>query len=187
MAQIMGTVVADSVNAFKEREGTLVFAQLLQSLDEETRAVFATPFIKPTDWYDLDRFCAYLRADIDLTANGDARVLVDRSAQIVDRQLNGVFRFVVKLLSPESLLNRLSLTHRSYFNDVEGRVITQSPGHAIIRYTGLEPQHELIGYSIIGFFTQALKMAGAKNVHAEFVRSIGSTEPPYDLALTWTK
>ena len=34
----------------------------------------------------------------------------------------------------------------------------------VVRYTGFEKQHRIIGFAIMGFFKKALEISGAKNV-----------------------
>src|SRR5512142_103164 len=148
MAKIKGVVVSDSIKAVKSRSGE-AYAGVVALLKSETRALFEQANIIPSDWYSLDAFVEFLEADVKVTANGHEEELIRRSEIIIEQHLKGIYKLFIKLGSPEFVLNRLAIVHRTYFQGVGVDAHVTGPGTAVVRYTGFEPQHRLIGMTII--------------------------------------
>lgn len=180
-----GSAILDTVRAIRKRSGDEGYAQLLAGLDDEARAVFQGTIL-PTGWYPLDAFVRLLALDLQQTAGGDEQALVGRTEWLVERQLRGIYRLFVRLGSPEFVLKRISLVHLTYYNGVDVETRSLTPGRAVLRYTGFESRHKLIGNSIIGFFRKALELSGAKNVRAAFETPIGDEKGYAELVVTWS-
>ena len=58
-------------------------------------------------------------------------------------------------------------------------------GKAMVKHTGFKKQHRLIGFAIIGFYRNALEIAGAKAVKAEYATSIEDDKGYSELILSW--
>lgn len=185
MAKIKGVVVSDSIKAVKNRSGE-AYADVVALLKPETRTLFEQGNIIPSEWYPLDAFVEFLEADVKVTANGREEELIRRSEVIIEQHLKGIYKLFVKFGSPEFVLNRLAVVHRTYFQGVDVDAKVTAPGQGVVRYTGFEPQHRLIGMSIIGYFRKALEISGARNVKAGFTTPIDEGKPFCELALAWT-
>ena len=184
-AAIKGSAVLDSVNAIKARSGDEAYEKIIGTLDDEDQALFRGA-IAAGDWCPLDAFVRFLAADIRESAGGDERALIRRSEGVIDKQLKGIYRIFVRFGSPEFVLKRISLVHMTYFNGVNIEIMSMKPGRAVIRYTGFEPQHRLMGFSIIGFYRKALEISGAKDVEASFLTPIGDAKGYAELVVTWS-
>lgn len=183
-ATIKGSAVIDAVSAIQARSGDEAYQRVVGTLGEEDQELFRGA-IAPGDWCPLDAFLRLVEADLRASAGGDERTLIESSERVIDRQLHGIYRLFVKLGSPEFVLKRISIVHMTYFNGIHIEIMSLKPGHAVIRYTGFEPQHRLIGYSIIGFYRKALQISGAKEVEAGFPIPIGDARGHAELVVTW--
>lgn len=181
---IKGTAVLDSVRAIRKRSGEEEYGRIVATLDDEARRL-VTGELLPTSWYPLDPFVRFLEADLRATAGGDESALVERTEGLIERQLRGIYKLFVRLGSPEFVLKRISIVHMTYYNGVHVETTSLTPGRAVLRYTGFEPSHKLIGYAIIGFFRKALQISGAKDVQASFATPIGSEKGYAELVVTW--
>jgi hypothetical protein len=186
MVKIKGTAVSDTIKAVKARYGDQTYDTIVGLLKGETRALFERPFILPSSWYSLDAFVEFLEMNLKVTAQGNEQELIKRSEVLVERQLSGIYKWFVKLGSPEFVLNRISMVHGTYFQGVNVEVRLPSPGKAIVKYTGFEKQHRLIGLSIVGFYRKALEISGAKDVKAEYTSSIEQDKGYCELVLSWS-
>ena len=185
MIKIKGTAVSDMIKAVKAQYGDQTYNTIVDLLKGETRALFERPFILPSSWYSLDAFVQFLEMYLEVTAQGNEQELIKRSEVLIKRQLTGIYKWFVKLGSPEFVLNRISIVHRTYFQGVDVKVSLPSPGKAIVKYTGFAKQHRLIGLIIIGFYRKALEISGAKEVKAEYTSSIEDDKGYCDLILSW--
>lgn len=181
---IKGASVLDSVRAIRRRSGDEAFDKLVDGLDDEAKAMFRGDIVA-SSWYPLDPFVRFLEADIRETAGGNEVVLVERTEQLIEKQLRGIYRIFVRLGSPEFVLKRISVVHMTYYNGVLVETTSLTPGRAVLRYTGFERRHRLVGYAIIGFFKKALEISGAKDVKASWTIPIGDPKGYAELAVTW--
>lgn len=187
MIEIKGSVINDSVNAVKLRSGEEIFKKILEQLNPDTKKIFESAIISHTHWYPLDAFLQYLEADLKLTANGDENELIERSEQLIEKQLRGIYKVFVKFGSPEFIINRVSLSQLHYLKGltIESNMI--NPEKARVKYIGFEKQHRLIGFSIIGYYKKALDMSGAKNIKIKYITAIEEGKGFCELEMEWTK
>lgn len=185
MIKIKGAPVSDAIKAIKRRHGDQAYNTIVGLLEGETRALFEQAPILPTSWYSLDAFVQFLEMDLKVTAEGNEQELIQRSEDLIERQLRGIYKLFIKLGSPEFVLKRIAVIHRTYFQGVSVEVRLSGDGKAVVKYTGFEKQHRLIGLSIIGFYRKALELSGAKAVKAEYTTSIEDDKGYCELMLSW--
>lgn len=186
MIEIKGAVVNEAIKSIKARHGDQTYNTIVGLLKRETRALFEQASILPTSWYSLDAFVQFLEMDLKVTAQGNERELIKRSEELIERQLRGIYKLFIRLGSPEFVLNRISVVHRTYFQGVSIEASLPSAGKAIVKYTGFEKQHRLIGLSIIGFYRKALEISGAREIKAEYTTSIEEDKGYCELILSWS-
>ncbi len=186
MLQIKGTAVGDSIRAVKSRLGDEAYDAIVSRLEGEARALFEEGFVLASRWYSLDSFAQFLEAAVEVTARGDARVLIKRAEELTERQLSGVYQAFADLGSPQAVIERLSAIHRTYYRGltIEGKVL--GDGRASVIYRGLEKRHWVVGPTLIGFFRKALQMSGATEVTAEFATPIEDGKGFCELVLSWS-
>jgi hypothetical protein len=105
---------------------------------------------------------------------------------VIEKQLSGIYKVFVRWGSPQFVLNRLSIIHQTYFRGADATVTMQGASKAMIKYTGFEKQHRLIGMTIIGFYRKALEISGAHDVNAQFTTSIEEGKGYCELSLRWS-
>lgn len=186
MIEIKGSVLKDSIKSFKSRFGDEAYNNIVGLLKGETQELFNRGLILSMEWYPLDAFVEFLEMDIKITAQGDEQELIKRSEAVIEQQLRGIYKVLIKFGSPQFVLNRISTVHQTYFRGVDVTVNITSPGQAVIRYTGFSKQHRLIGLSIIGFYRKALEISGAKDVSAIFKVPIEDDKDYCELNLSWS-
>jgi len=185
MVNIKGTALNDTIKAIKAEYGDQTYKTIVDLLKGETRALFERGFILPSSWYSLDAFVQFLEMYLRVTVQGNEQELTKQAEVLIKRQLKGIYKWFVKLGSPEFVLNRISTVHKTYFQGVDVEVSLPSPGKAIVKYTGFSKQHWLIGNIIIGFYRKALEISGAKEVKAEYSSSIRDDKGYCELVLGW--
>ncbi len=186
MAQIKGVVVSDAIKAVKSRFGEQVYGSIVGQLKGETRELFERPNIIPSDWYSLDAFVEFLEMDVKVTAQGHEEELIKRAEVLVEQHLRGIYKLFIRFGSPEFVLNRLAVVHRTYFQGVDVEAAVRGPGRGIVKYKGFAKHHRLIGMSIIGYFRKAFEISGARDVKAGFTTSIEEGKGYCELALAWS-
>ena len=185
MAEIKGSALSDTIKSIKARYGDQTYKNIVDQLKGETRTLFERSLILPSNWYSLDAFTQFLEMYLKVALQGNEQELIKGSEVVIERQLSGMYKWFIKLGSPEFVLNRISAVHRTYFQGVSIEINLPSPGKAILKYKGFAKQHRLIGLIIIGFYRKALEISGAKEVKAEFKSSIEDDRGYFELLLSW--
>jgi hypothetical protein len=185
VVQIKGSAIQETINQIKNRAGEGAFQKILTLLDEEARNVFKGEIYSST-WYPLDLFARFLELEIRVLADGKEEMVTRGSEAVIERQLRGIYKAFVKLGSPEFVIKRIAAVHETYFQGVPIDVQLAGHGKAVIKYTGFEKQHRIMGFAIIGFFKKALEISGAKDVVLYFVTPIEEGKGYAELSISWS-
>jgi hypothetical protein len=185
VVQIKGSAIQETINQIKNRAGEGAFQEILTLLDEEARNVFKGEIYSST-WYPLDLFARFLELEIRVLADGKEEMVTRGSEAVIERQLRGIYKAFVKLGSPEFVIKRIAAVHETYFQGVPIDVQLAGHGKAVIKYTGFEKQHRIMGFAIIGFFKKALEISGAKDVVLYFVTPIEEGKGYAELSISWS-
>ena len=185
MVQIKGSAIKETINQIKSRAGEEALQKILGLLDEETRAICQNE-IFPSTWYSLDVFTRFLEVEIRVLADGKEEMVTRGSEMVIERQLRGIYKAFVKFGSPEFVIKRIAAVHATYFQGVPIEVQLLGHGKALVRYTGFEKQHRIMGFAILGFFKKALEISGAKDVVLCFTVPIEKGEAFSELSISWS-
>lgn len=187
VARIKGTALVDTIKALKaikKRGGQPELERVVGQLGAETRKIFDAP-VKSWDWYSIDVFAELLEALVRETANGNPEILTERSEQVVDSQLRGVYRIFIKLGSPGYVIKRIAAVHETYFDGIQIIPEVDDSRQASIKYVGFKKRHAILQYTIIGFFRKALELSGAKQVQVNFKVPMSDDAAYSEVAITW--
>lgn len=184
MAQIIGSAFSDTVAAIKARHGEEGLTKIINHLDGEAKLIFNSP-IEPWKWYPLDAFVSFLDADITETADGDRRVLIERSKKVVEMQMRGVDSLIVNTDSPKYAINRIAVIHAAQLQGLQIIPEIEDGPRATIKYIGFEKHHDIFEWVVIGFYLKALEICGAKDVSAKFTIPISEGAAYSEILLTW--
>jgi hypothetical protein len=183
VAEIKGSVLVDTIEAIKARAGEGELARIIEHLSPDTRSIFDQP-IRISNWYSLDAFVEFLDVDVRETAFGNREVLTTRSEKVIETQLRGIYKIFVKLGSPGFVITRISAVHATYFKGVE--IIPEVEDHsAVIKYIGFQKHHDILEFTILGFFWKALEISGAKHAALKFTIPISQGGAYSELTITW--
>jgi hypothetical protein len=185
MVQIKGSAIKETINQIKSRAGEEALKKIFGLLDDETRKVCEGEVFSST-WYPLDLFARFLEVEIRVLANGNEEMVTRGSEAVIERQLRGIYKAFVKFGSPEFVIKRIAAVHATYFQGIPIDVQLQGTGNAVVKYTGFEKQHRIMGFAIIGFFKKALEISGAKDVVIYFLTPIGEDKGYSELSITWS-
>lgn len=185
MVQIKGSAIKETIAQVKSRAGEDAFQKILGLLDEETRKICKGE-IYSSSWYPLELFTRFLEIEIRVLADGKEEMVTRGSEAIIEKQLRGIYKAFVKLGSPEFVIKRIAAVHATYFQGVPIEVHLQGTGKALVRYTGFEKQHRIMGFAIIGFFKKALEISGAKDVVLYFTIPIEEGGAFSELSIAWS-
>lgn len=185
MVQIKGSAIRETVEQIKTRAGEDAYQKVLGLLDEETCKLFKGE-IYSSSWYPLDFFTRFLEVEIRVLANGNEEMVTRGAEAVNERQLLGIYKAFVKPGSPEFVIERIAAVHATYFQGIPIDVQLLGNGKALVKYTGFEPQHRIMGFAIIGFFKKALEISGARDIAINFVTPIEEGKGYAELSIAWS-
>ena len=185
MVQIKGSAIKETIEQIKSRAGEAAFQQVLGLLDDETRKVCGGEIFS-SSWYSLDLFTRFLEIEIRVLADGNEEMVTRGSEAVIERQLRGIYKAFVKFGSPEFVIKRIAAVHATYFQGVPIEVQMQEDKRALVKYTGFEKQHRIMGFAIVGFFKKALEISGAKDVTIYFPTPIEEGKGYSELSIAWS-
>jgi hypothetical protein len=160
-----------NVLAFAEAKVQGGQAQFLARLHHhDLRAFMAQPFLAAS-WYDalaLIPLIAELSRELHLSTQQCAREL---AGFVVKRDATGIYKLLLKITTPESLLERSTHTARQYFDFVKSDFTRVDPRVYRLTHSGI-PQVAATTYMNIveGFVDAGLALAGAKEVRQRWER-----------------
>lgn len=184
MVQIKGSAIKETIAQIKRRSGEAALQKILGLLDEETRKIFESEIFS-SSWYSLDLFTRFLEVEIKVLANGNEEMVTRGSEAVIERQLRGIYKAFVKLGSPEFVIKRIAAVHATYFQGVPIDVKLEGDNRALVKYTGFEKQHRIMGFAIVGFFKKAMEISGAKDVALHFSTPIEEGKGYSELSIAW--
>jgi hypothetical protein len=185
MVLIKGSGIKEAITQIKTRAGEAAFQKILGFLDEETRKICEGE-IFTSSWYSLDFFTRFLEVEVRVLANGNEEMVTRGAEAVNERQLRGIYKAFVKAGSPEFVIERIAAVHATHFQGVSVEVQLPEPRKALVKYTGFEKQHRIIGFAIIGFFNKALEISGAKDAVIYFTTPIEEGKPYSELSIAWS-
>src|SRR6201987_2805618 len=185
MVQIKGSAIKETIQQIKSRNGEEAFQKILGLLDEETRKICQGEIYSST-WYPLNNFTRFLEVEIRVLAEGREEMITRGSEAVIEKQLRGIYKAFVKLGSPEFVIKRIAAVHATYFQGVPIEVQLQGHGKAVVKYTGFEKHHRIMGFAIMGFFKKALEISGAKDVVLRFTVPIEEGKAFSELSISWS-
>lgn len=131
--------------------------------DEATRTFLQQPFIASV-WYDILPLVPITLAAAQAKGTTHGVFMRELADFQATRDANGIYRLLLKVISPEMLVLALPRTARRYFDFVTTEV-TRKSGHEFeLDVSGIpEPLAEIYSPVTENFITHALTLAGAKS------------------------
>jgi len=138
---------------------------------EDVRTFFQQSFLHSA-WYDVLPMLPLNTAVGRVAGLTMTQVVREASRAQALRDVNGVYRFVLKLASPELVVERLPRATKNYFDFGSTEIDGRMPGQATLLRTGV-PACLLPWYCAVteGFVAVPLELAGAKDVRVRPARA----------------
>ncbi len=159
--------------------------QLLADCPAELAAAFRDNKVLIGGWYPLAWYKTMHRAAQRLSGR-DERLAWELAHRFVFDQLGGVYKALMKLISPHWLFNFPSLIFSRYFDT--GKLVVPESRAGFVRgvWSGCRGFDRNIWYATMGGSQAALERAGAKNVRIEIIRAGGDGDDEAEATGAWS-
>jgi hypothetical protein len=185
MVEVKGTGVNVVPEYVKARHGSTGLGRWMDSLSPAARTIFANP-IYSNVWYPLDAAFTEPTTKVCELFHGGARtgaVQIGRFSG--DRALRGIYKFFVKLGSPESLLERASSVFSTYYRPAHMQSASDGRGRAHLDVTGFSGLNAIVEARIEGWVARSLEISGCTDVHVSVAASLTTGQPSTRFDLSW--
>jgi hypothetical protein len=147
---------------FVERRVTGGLDAVLPHLPDDEHRSFAAQIFLPTSQYDALPIRPISEAIAAAQGLPYYESVRSRGSLVAQRDLGGLYRILLKVVSPELVAERLQRVSLRYFDFGAVEVVDTSKGRSETRMKGIPlPIAMWIGPMITGYATEALKAAGA--------------------------
>lgn len=141
--------------------------------------------IVATGWYPISLYRS-MWAAIAETTTGPAEALAKQIGRAcMQRDMNGVYRLVFKLLSPETVLSLSSKMFSNYYDTGTLTVVEARAGVARASFRGCAGWSRLMWMEILGSSEMTLEMGGARDLRINYASRIGDDCESVDLLARW--
>jgi hypothetical protein len=155
--------------------------RLLAELSADDAEVWAT-FVA-TEWLEVELATRLLTAAAGVLFESDPTPVRTLGRAMAEEQLTGVYRFVVRLASPQLVLSQASRLWARYHDSGVASVEWPVPGaaRATLHVHGYGALPERQRENIAGYAARALELGGAENVRV----TRGGSPADWQWLLTW--
>lgn len=165
--------------------GKTQYEDWLNSLSEEAKQVFSRPIDK-TKWYPMRKMLVEpTRALCEMFYKNDLKGAFDCGRYSAEYGLKGIYKILVKLSSPEILINRASKIIKNYYEPSDVEVIDLGMKKLIVRLTEFSEMEHCVEQRIAGWMQRAVEITGKKLVKVKITKSLVQNDPVTEFEITW--
>jgi hypothetical protein len=183
--EVKGTAIITLPVFIKKRFGEGGFNQWIDALTPEARKVYQDQVFS-SSWYPLKEvFIEPLRKMCSLFYAGDLKGARESGRFSADYSLKGIYKILVKLGSPESMLDRAGTIMGLYYNPSEIKVVERRKGHGIMQISNFPDMDRALEIRIVGWMERALEISGGKQPDIKVTKSLTAGDPLSEFIATW--
>jgi hypothetical protein len=185
MVEVKGTAVRVVSDYVQARYGAPGLQRWTERLSPGARGIFANP-VYPNLWYPLDTAFLEPTAKVcELFQAGSRQGAVQIGRFSAERALRGIYKFLVKLGSPETLLERASSVFATYYRPCRMEAEMKAKKLAHLRITHFPGITGLIEARIEGWAARSLEISGCADVSARITDSLAAGGRFTQFELSW--
>jgi hypothetical protein len=174
--QVKGTAVQTIPLFVKTKFGEQAFQKWLDSLAPDVRKIFASDVLAPV-WYPLKEGLIDPTIKLcELHYQGRMDGALEQGRFSAEHGLKGVYRFLVKFASPDTLVAKASSIMPTYYQPSAMEIVEKGPKTTTVRITKFETPHTVVEYRIKGWIERALELSGAKTPKAQISSSMAGAD-----------
>ncbi len=161
--QVKGLAFRTVLECLQDLRGSEAVERALEQLPSELRDALRYRAVVPGGWYSVAWYRALLAAIADSTGEGPALIReIGRTAP--EKDLNGVYRTLLKLLSPATIFKLYAALFSKYYSAGELDVEHASERQLRVRVSQCRGFDSNMWVEIFGSARRLLELSGAKNV-----------------------
>jgi hypothetical protein len=168
-----------------ELRGAEVTARMLSALPEDLHSALESGKVIASSWYPVEWKRAMHRAAREVT--GEAGLAWIMGAEMTRRDLSGIYRAFMRVVSPRYVLSFGSQIFSTYFRPGRMRVLENRDGFVRVRFEGCEGFNLDMWQDVLGGCEATLQAAGGKSVRLIIEEGLGRNDAEGQVVASWTR
>jgi hypothetical protein len=161
--EIKGAILESRLQFVRERFGAEAVEQVLTALPNPVQSVLRKP-LNSSGWYNF-QICLHLDdAIVRVIGKGDPRLFEEMGAASARQNLGGTQKFYLDPGNPQGFMLRAPLIYNVYYDKGWRDYKPTSPTSGVMTTYEADTYSEADCMTVMGWYKQALKMCGARNV-----------------------
>jgi len=169
--------------------GQSKYQNWVKSLSEDAQQVF-TSAIDKNRWYPLDTYLTEPTVALcDMFFNKSLRGAWEIGRSSADYGLSGIMKILVKLSSPDVLINKATTILPKYYRPsaLEISAYNKEKLTITLKITEFPEINRYIEHRIGGWIERAIQICGSKHVTVQIVSSMADGAPITEYRISWKK
>jgi len=161
--EIKGSILESRLQFVKDRFGPDAVEDVLSALPASDQAILRAP-LNSAGWYHFQT-CQHLdEAIVKVIGKGDARLFEEMGAASAQQNLTGIQKFYLDHGNPQGFMLRAPLIYHVYYDKGWRDYKPTGPTSGVMTTYEAETYSTADCLTVMGWYKQALKMCGARNV-----------------------
>lgn len=183
--KVKGAAISIIPEFIKETFGENKYQEWFDKLPEESKKIFSGMILK-NDWYNIDdSYLKPLQLLCDLFYNGSMEGIRAGGIYSANKSLRGLYKFLVRMGSPEFFLNKAATVSSTYYKDSKAKFVSDGKGAGRIIVTDFVGMHRIVEERQMSWVKRGLELSGAKNVTISTTKSLATGDDCTELSVTW--
>jgi hypothetical protein len=184
---VKGIAFLGMIEAFRRLKGEGAGERLLASLSPELRDLLGRGLLTDSGWYPI-RWYRGLLASMQKVAAGGHEVVWEASRAAAANDLSsGAYKYIVKVLTPEWLVQRGVTLFQSYYKKGEALCTIVGPRHGVVVFEGCVGFDRAMWEDLLGGCAGIFEAAGAKDVHELSRKGGGDGDERIEVNFSWSE
>lgn len=183
--QVKGVSLISTKEFVKEKFAQEGYEQWVSSLSDESAKTMNSNILASA-WYPfINGMLEPTKKICELFYGGSHRGAEELGAYSADKSLHGIYRFFVKIASPDTLLKRATQLFGSYYNPGVVELVKEGEKTYIMKFSKFDPPSIYIEYRVLGWVKKALEICGAKSIRIIAKKHAENAEDFSELSVSW--
>ncbi|MDD3803998.1 MAG: DUF2378 family protein [bacterium] len=142
--------------------------------------------ILASNWYPYVRgMLEPTKSICDMFYAGSMRGAEEIGRFSAEKSLRGIYRFYVKIASPDSLLKRATTIFQSYYNPCRIELVKEGEKSYVMKFSEFDPPSPFVEHRVMGWVEAALEICGASSIKTGVRKSAQSKNDMTELSINW--
>jgi uncharacterized protein (TIGR02265 family) len=174
--QIKGLILHARVEFVQEHFGGEAWSRVLESMSDEDQRILGD-IIVTAKWYPFEVGERLDKAIVDVLGGSDPHIFEDIGAKSARRSLLKVHKSFLTPGEPQAFMRKADMIYKFYYDTGHREYMETGPDSGVISTYEAETFSVADCLTVLGWYKEALRMCGAKNVQAveEECRAKGGT------------